>query len=67
MKGRKIKMKVVPSMRLMKYISFEDGKVVLAKPLPKRLEAEFEEYCKAYEDAQKKRQDMLSGDSDIEN
>ena len=45
----------------MKYISFENGKVVLAKPLPKRLETEFKEYCKKYEAAQKKRQNMLSG------
>lgn len=57
-------MKIVPPKRLMQYISFEDGKVVLEKPLPFYLRPAFNRYCRQIEQTKQRRQEKMSSRKD---
>lgn len=61
-------MKIVPPIALMKYISFEDGKVVATKEIPKHLKAKYKRFCMKIEKAERRRQRMrnLFEDSNAE-
>ena len=43
-----------PSIKLMPYVDFDNGKLSISEELPKELEKEVKEFKKAYENTQKK-------------
>lgn len=54
MESRECDIMIRPSIKLMPYVDFDNGKLSISEELPKELEKEVKEFKKAYENTQKK-------------